>query len=66
MEELMRGSGFIFDSVTLLYCHLQKISLIKRKSNVDSPKWPNNKKTKINRKSKDNNCIQYALTVALR
>ena len=27
LEESMRGSNFVFDSVDLLYCHFQKTSL---------------------------------------
>ena len=55
-EESLRGSEFIFDSINSLYYHLQKISLKRGRSYVDSPKWP---------KNNDNNCFQYALTVAL-
>ena len=41
----MRGSGFIIDSVDLLYCHLEKTSLkIRGGSYIDSPKWLKNKK----------------------
>ena len=29
LEESMRGSGFVFDSIDLLYYHLQKIGLKK-------------------------------------
>ena len=38
LEELMRGSRFIRDSVDLLYYHLQKISLKRGRSYTDSPK----------------------------
>ena len=65
-EESMKGSEFIFDSVNLLYCHLQKTSLKRTGSSyIDSPKWLKNKKARINPKNSDNNCFQYALTVAL-
>ena len=30
LEEQMRGSDFVFDSIDLLPCNLHKISLIKR------------------------------------
>ena len=48
----MKGSEFIFDSVDLLYYHLQKTSL-KRigSSDIDSPKWLKNKKLTINPKN---------------
>ena len=35
----MRGTGFVFDSVDLLRYNLQKISLNKGGSHIDSPKW---------------------------
>ena len=49
LEELMRGNEFTFDSVDLLYHHLQKTSL-KRiwSSDTDSLKWLKTKKAKIN------------------
>ena len=66
LEESMRASEFIFDSVNLLYFNLQKISLNRKGSSyIDSPKWLKNKKARINPKNNDNNCFQYALTVAL-
>ena len=49
LEETMRGSEFIFDSVSLLYYHLHKISL---------------KRGRSYQKNNDNNCFRYALTVA--
>ena len=49
LEETMRGSEFIFDSVNLLYYHIHKISL---------------KRGRSYQKNNDNNCFQYALTVA--
>ena len=60
----MRGSEFIFDSVNLLYYHLQRISFKRGGSYVDSQKWLKNKQATINPKNNDNNCFQYALTVA--
>ena len=66
LEESMRRSEFIFDSVDLLYYNLQKINLNRKGSSyIDSPKWLKNKKATINPKNNDNNCFQYALTVAL-
>ena len=64
--EEMEGSRFIFDSVELLHCYLQKISLKTCGSYIDFPKWLKNKKATINPKNeKDDNCFQYALTTAL-
>ena len=39
LEESMRGSEFIFDSVDALYCNLNKISLNRCGSYIDSPEW---------------------------
>ena len=65
-EESMKGSEFVCDSVDLLYYQLQKTSLKRTGSSyIDSPKWLKNKKATINPKNNDNNCFQYALTVAL-
>ena len=65
LEESMKGSEFIFDSVNLSHYHLQKTSLKRtRSSYIDYPEWLKNKKT-INPKNNDGNCFQYALTVAL-
>ena len=61
----MRGSNFYFDSVDSLYYDLNKISLNRGGSYIDSPEWLKNKKATINPKNNDDNCFQYALTVAL-
>ena len=50
LEESVRGSEFICDSVDLLYYHLQKIGLKRGGSYIDSPEWLKNKKS--NNKSK--------------
>ena len=64
-EESMRGSEFIFDSIDALYYDLNKISLLRGGSYIDSPKWLKNKKATINPKNNDDKCFQYALTAAL-
>ena len=64
-EESMRGSRFVRDSIDLLYYHLQKISLKRGRSNIDSPKCLKKKKATINPKYNDSNCFQYALTIAV-
>ena len=38
----MRGSKFVFDSIDLLYYHLQKIGLKRGRSYIDSPEWLKN------------------------
>ena len=65
LEESMRGSDFVYDSIDALYYNLNKVSLSRGGSNIDSPKWLKNKKATINPKNKDDKCFQYALTVAL-
>ena len=61
----MKGSEFIFDSVDSLYYNLNKITLSRGGSYIDSPKWLKNKKTTINPKNNHEKCYQYALTFAL-
>ena len=61
----MRGSEFVTDSTDLLYYHLQKVGLKRNGSYIDSPEWLKNKKATINPQNNDDNCLQYALTVAL-
>ena len=50
LEEAMRGSKFVCDSIDLLYYQLQKIGLKWDGSNTDSPEWLKNTKTTINPK----------------
>ena len=54
-ESMGRGSNLIFDSVNLLYYHLQKISLKRGESYIGSPEWLKNKKATINPKHNDDN-----------
>ena len=65
LEESMRGSEFAYDSVAALYYNLNKVSLSRGGSYIDSPKWLKNKKATINPKNNDDRCFQYVLTVAL-
>ena len=65
LEESMRGSEFVYDSIDVLYYTLNKVSLSRGGSYIDSAKWLKNKKATINPKDKDDKCFQYALTVAL-
>ena len=51
LEESMRGSEFIRDSVDLLYYHLQKIGLKRGGSDIDSLEWLKNKKATTNSKN---------------
>ena len=65
LEESMKGSEFIFDSVDVLYYDLNKIRLNKAGSYKNSSEWLKNKKATINPKNNDDKCFQYALTVTL-
>ena len=66
IEDSVRGSEFVYDSVNSLYYNLNKVSLSRDESYIDSPKWLKNKKATINpQNKKDDRCFQYALTVAL-
>ena len=65
LEESMRRSEFAYDSVDALYYNLNKVSLSRGGSYIDSPKWLKNKNATINLKHKDDKCFHYALTVAL-
>ena len=63
----MRASEFFFHYVCLLFYKRHKINLNHGGSYVDSPDWIKNKKTTINPiNKKDNQCFQYAVTVALK
>ena len=64
LEESMRGSEFVYDSVDALHYNLNKVSLSRGGSYIDFPKWLKNKKATINPKNKDDKCFQYALTIA--
>ena len=48
-----------------MYYNLNKASLSRGGSYIDSPKWLKNKTATINPKNNDDKCFQYALTVAL-
>ena len=65
LEESMKGSEFVFDSINSLYYKLHKIALNRSGSYIDSPKWLKDKKATINPKSNDNKCFQYAIAAAL-
>ena len=60
----MKGSGFIFDLVQLMYYNCHKINSKCGGSCTDSPDQIKKKRATINRKNKDEKCFQYAATVA--
>ena len=61
----MRGSEFGFDGVNFLYNDFNKTSINRGGSYIDSPKWLKDKKSTINPKNNDDECFQYAVTLAL-
>ena len=66
LEESMRGNEFVYDSVDILYYNLNKVSLSRGGSYINSTKWLKNKKATINPKNdKDDKCFQYSLPVVL-
>ena len=65
LQEKMRGSDFAFDGVNFLYYDVNKISINKGGSYIDSPKWLKNKKSTINQNNNDHKFFQYAVTLAV-
>ena len=62
LEESMKGSYFTYDSMYALYYDLNKISLSRGKSYIDSPEWLKNKKARIKPKNNADKCFQYAVS----
>ena len=65
LQEKKKGSDFAFDRVNYLYYDLNKISISKGGSYIDSPKCLKDKKSTINPKNNDYKCFQYVVTLAL-
>ena len=65
LGESKERDDLIFDSVDVLYYNLNKVSLSRGGSYIDSPEWLKNKNATINLKNNDDKYFQYALTVAL-
>ena len=66
LETSMRGSDFIFDSVQLLYYKCQRTNFTCGSLYIDSADWIRKEKATINPRNTDDNCFQYAGTVALK
>ena len=64
LQNKMKGSDFIFNGINYLYYDLNRITISKGGSYIESPKWFKDKKS-INQKNNDNKCFQYAATLAL-
>ena len=52
IEESIKGSKFIFDSIDILYYDLNKISLKRGETYIDPPKWIKSIKNNLERISK--------------
>ena len=65
LQNKMKGSDFIFNGINYLYYDLNRITISKGESYIESPKWLKDKKCTINQKNNDNKCFQYAATLAL-
>ena len=65
LEEPVKGSELVFDSIDLLYCNLHKRSLNRGRSYTDSPKCFRNKKALKNPKNNDDKCFQYSIAAVL-
>ena len=61
----IKGLDFAFDRVNYLHYDLNKISISKGGSYIDSPKWLKDKKSTINPKNNGYKCFQYAVTLTL-
>ena len=59
LQEKMRASDFAFDGVNYLYYDLNKISISKGGSYIESPKWLKDKKSTINPKNNDYKPLRY-------
>ena len=65
LQNKMKGSDFIFNGINYLYYDLNRITISKGGSYIESPKCLKDKKFCINQKNNDNKCFQYAATLAL-
>ena len=65
LQNKMKGSDFIFNEVNYLFYDLNRVTISKGGSYIESPKWLKDKKCIVNQKNNDNKCFQYATTLAL-
>ena len=66
MVNSIKNSGLILEGVELMNYDINKITINRDGSYIESPAWLKSKTCIINPQNKnDNNCFQYALTVAL-
>ena len=57
LQNKMKGSDFIFNVINYLYYDLNRITISKGGSYIESPKWLKDKKCTINQKSTDSKCF---------
>ena len=65
LQHNMKGSDFIFNGINYLYYDLNRITISKGGSYIESPKCLKDKKCTINQKNTDNKSFQYVATLAL-
>ena len=65
LQNKMKGSDFVFNGVNYLFYDLNRITISKGGSYIESPKWLKDEKCTINQKNNDDKCFQYATTLAL-
>ena len=65
LEKSMKIGEFVFDSVDAFCYNLDKISLNRGESDIDSPERLKNKKSTINYEHNDDKLFQYAVAVGL-
>ena len=65
LQNKMKGSDFIFNGINYLHYDLNRITISKGGSYIESPKWLKYKKCAINQTNTDNKCFQYATNLAL-
>ena len=65
LEKSMKIGEFVFDSVDVFCYNLDKISLNRGESDIDSPERLKNKKSTINYEHNDDKAFQYAVAVGL-
>ena len=61
----MKGSDFVYSGINYFYYDLNRVSICKGGSYIESPKWLKDKKATVNKKNDDFQCFQYAITLAL-
>ena len=66
LDHSIKDNGFVLEGVESIAYDINKITINRSDSYIESPTWLKSKKCTINSQNKNNNnCFQYALTVAL-